>query len=232
MTIQNKHDVMTAQKWGSIASFLQAAIFLIAPVIYLVIVPAATGLAGPDFADPFKLRFVLANPAFDWGDFVFGPLWAASLVVILMALQEHLGDAAPRRMRLAMIASCLSAALFVGASTVQTVGRHYISSHPELDAAVYEGTFRALSMVVPGLTSGGRHFLGWTLLLLGSIGWTTRRLPRILCIVYFVGALPALFAYLNPGLGELVLLPGVAWNIWQGILLWRREPTPDSKVSI
>ncbi len=232
MTTQNKNDVMTAQKWGSIASFVQATIFLIAPVIYLVLIPAATGLAGPDFADPFKLRFVLAHPAFDWGDFVFGPLWAVSLVISLMPLHENLGKAAPRRMQWSMIASCLSAALFVGASTVQTVGRHYISSHPELDAAVYESTFHALSMVVPGLTSAGRHFLGWTLILLGSTGWTTRRLPRILCIVYFIGALPALFAYLNPGLGELILLPGVIWNIWQGILLWRREPTLDSKALI
>lgn len=221
MNLQNQNDVTTVQKWGSIASFVQAVIFLIAPVIYFVFIPAATGLAGPDFLDPFKLRPVLANPAFDLGDFVFGPLWAASLVIVLMALYEHLESAAPRRMRLAIIASCLSAALFVGASTVQTVGRHYISSHPELDAVIYESIFRSLSMVVPGLTSGGRHFLGWTLLLLGSAGWTTRKLPRTLCIFYFVGALPALFAYLNPGIGEIILLPGVIWNVWQGILLWR-----------
>lgn len=223
---------MTIQKWGSIASFVQAAIFLIAPVIYFVFIPAATGLAGPDFADPFKLRPVLAHPAFDWGDFVFGPLWAASLVIVLMALHEQLESAAPRRMRLALIAGSLSAALFVGASTVQTVGRHYISLHPQMDAAVFEGAFHALSMVVPGLTSGGRHFLGWSLILLGSAGWTTRKLPRGLCIVYFVGALPALFAYLNPGIGEIVLLPGVIWNIWQGMLLWRSEPIIDSKAVI
>lgn len=220
---------MTIQKWGSIASFVQATIFLLAPVIYLVAIPAATGLAGPDFADPFKLRPVLAHPAFDWGDFVFGPVWAASLVVTLIALHEHLANAAPRRMQMALIASCLSAALFVGASTVQTVGRHYIAMHPGMDAAVFEGAFRALSMVVPGLTSAGRHFLGWSLILLGSAGWTTRSLPRSLCVVYFVGALPALFAYLNPGIGEIILLPGVIWNIWQGILLWGKEPTLDSK---
>lgn len=223
---------MTIQKWGTIASLIQATIFLLAPVIYLVLIPAATGLAGPDFADPFKLRPVLAHPAFDWGDFVFGPVWAVSLVITIIALYEHLANAAPRRMRLALIASCLSAALFVGASTVQTVGRHYISIHPEIDAVVYESIFRALSMVVPGLTSGGRHFLGWTLLLLGSAGWTTRKLPRGLCIVYFVGALPALFAYLNPGIGEIVLLPGVIWNIWQGILLWRSEPTLNPKTLV
>lgn len=208
-------------KWGSIASFVQAAIFLIAPMIYFVVLPMATGLNGPDFNDPFKLRPVLANPAFDFGDFLFGPLWAASLVLSLLAMSEYLGASAPRRMRFAIITSSLSAALFVAAGIVQTIGRHYISMHPELEASVFESIFRTLSMIVPGLTSSGRHFLGWTLILLGSAGWATPGFPRTLSIIYFAGALLALFAYLSPGIGELILLPGMIWNIWQGILLWR-----------
>jgi len=220
-----KNTSMNIKKLGSIASFAQAAIFLIVPVIYFVIVPAATGLTGTDFSDPFKLRSVLANPVFDLGDFLLGPLWAASLVISVLAMREHLEDTAPHRMQLAVIASSLSAALFVAGGVVQTTGRHYISMNPELDANVFESIFRSLSMIVPGLTSSGRHFLGWTLILLGSAGWTTRSLPRLLCVIYFFGALLALFAYLSPGIGELILLPGVIWNIWQGILLWRAEST-------
>lgn len=223
-----KKDSVAIRKWGSVASFVQAAIFLIAPVIYFVVLPMATGLTGTDFNDPFKLRFVLANPAFDLGDFLFGPLWAASLVVSMLAMSEYLGDASPRRMQMVIISSSLSAALFVAGGVVQTVGRNYISIHPELDANVFESIFRTLSMVVPGLTSSGRHFLGWTLLLLGAVGWTTPKFPRTLCIIYFAGALLALFAYLSPGIGELILLPGIIWNVWQGILLWRSGSIPAS----
>src|SRR5687767_11852466 len=118
---------MTPQRWGGLASFIQAGIFLVAPLIYLVVLPAATGLALPEFVDPFKLRPVLANPAFDLGDFLFGPLWAVSLIVATMALHEHLADGAPRRMRMALLAACLSAGLFVGASSIQTIGRHYLA---------------------------------------------------------------------------------------------------------
>ena len=218
-------DTKVIQRWGSVASFVQAAIFLITPIIYFVVLPTATGLAGPDFNDPFKLRFVLNNPVFDFGDFLLGPLWATSLVISMAGMREYFENIAPRRMQLAVIFSCLSAALFVTGGVVQTIGRHYISSHPELGYTIFESIFRALSMIVPGLTSSGRHLLGWTLVLLGSAGWVTRTLPRILCVLYFIGALLGLFAYLSPGIGELILIPGVIWNIWQGILLWRgRSP--------
>lgn len=219
-----KNNGISLQKWGSVASFTQAAIFFIAPLVYFVALPAATGLDGPDFNDPFKLRPVLANPVFDLGDFLFGPLWAASLVLSMIGMREYFGESAARRMQMAVMTACLSATLFVAGGVVQTVGRHYISMHPELSDQVFESIFRALSMVVPGLTSSGRHFLGWTLVLIGAAGWATHGFSRVLCILYFVGALFALFAYLSPGIGELILLPGVAWNIWQGILLWRNKP--------
>jgi hypothetical protein len=212
------------QKWGGLASFIQAAVFLIAPVIYLIALPAATGLALPDFADPFKLRPVLANPVFDLGDFLFGPVWAASLLAAVYALRERIGDGAKRRANLALIAAALSAGAFVAGATVQTINRHYLAINPQLDAAIYESIFRALSIVVPGLTSAGRHFLGWTLVMLGSAGLASKTLPRGLGILYLVGGIPSLIAYLIPGLGELILALGVVWNIWQGILLWRSAP--------
>lgn len=214
---------MTSQKWGGLASFVLAVIFVIAPVIYLVALPAATGLALPDFADPFKLRPVLANPVFDLGDFLFGPVWAASLVIAVFALRERLVASAPRRMFLAMLAASLSAALFVGGASLQTIGRHYTAIHPEMNDTVYESVFRASSIVVPGMTSAGRHFLGWTLIMLGSAGLASKKLPRALSILYLIGGVPSLVAYLVPGLGELVLALGVIWNIWQGILLWRGD---------
>src|SRR5205814_704708 len=82
-----------------------AAIFIVIPVIYLVALPAATGLALADFSDPFKLRPVIANPVFDLADFLFGPVWGISLVIATLALRERIGEAAPRRMFLALLAA-------------------------------------------------------------------------------------------------------------------------------
>lgn len=219
---------MTIRKWGGLASFVMAGVFIVAPVIYLVALPAATGLALPDFSDPFKLRPVLANPVFDLGDFLFGPIWGASLVVATVALREHLGETVQRRTFLAVIAAGLSAALFVGAASVQTIGRHYTALHTEMDASVYEAVFRASSIVVPGMTSAGRHFLGWLLILLGSAGMASKKLPKALSILYIVGGVPSLVAYLIPGLGEVILALGVIWNIWQGVLLWRADARQSS----
>jgi hypothetical protein len=212
---------VTTQKWGGLASFILVGIFAVAPVIYLVALPAATGLALTDFGDPFKLRPVLANPVFDLGDFLFGPVWGTSLIVAVFALREYFGESAPRRMLLALLAAGLSAGLFVGGASIQTIGRHYTALHSELDVATYEAIFRASSIVVPGLTSAGRHFLGWSLIMVGSAGLTTKRLPRLLCVFYLVGGFPSLVAYLFPGLGEVVLILGLVWGIWEGIILWR-----------
>ena len=67
---------MTLQKWGSLASFLMAAAYLVAPLIYL------TG----------NLRASFGPFSYDLADFLYGPLWAASLVTAIYALREHIGE--------------------------------------------------------------------------------------------------------------------------------------------
>ena len=61
-------------------------------------------------------------------------------------------------------------------------------------------------------------------MLIGSAGWTTRRLPRALSALYLLTGTLALFLYQLPDMeGGLVALMMVS-SIWQGILLWRTAP--------
>jgi len=75
--------------------------------------------------------------------------------------------------------------------------------------------------LVAGLTATGWHFLGWSMVLIGSAGWTTGRLPRVLSALFLVGGTMALFVYLLPATEGNVMVLGVAVSIWQGLLLWK-----------
>jgi hypothetical protein len=76
-----KPETVTLQKWGGLASFLLAMAFIIAPLIYL------TG----------DLRTAIGPFAYRMADFLYGPVWAASLVTAVFALRERIGEGAPRR---------------------------------------------------------------------------------------------------------------------------------------
>ena len=74
-------STLKIQKWGGLASFLLAVAFIVAPLIYL------TG----------NLRDPIGPFAYDLADFLYGPVWAATLVTAVFALRERFGDGAPRR---------------------------------------------------------------------------------------------------------------------------------------
>ncbi|NJO00173.1 MAG: hypothetical protein HC875_41700 [Anaerolineales bacterium] len=92
-----KTSPATIQKWGGLASFLLAAAFIVPGFIYL------TG----------NLREANGPLVYALADFLYGPVWAASLITAVLALRERLGGHAPRRMSLALGAALLAAAAMV-----------------------------------------------------------------------------------------------------------------------
>jgi len=199
---------MTMQKWGGLASFLLAVAFIVPPWIYLTgDLQAASG--------PFV--YALA-------DFLFGPVCAASLVMAFVALRERIGAGAPRRMSLALLAAALAAAMFVTAAFVRSANRQYLTIHPELSDDLSRTLLVAWTTIVAGVIATGWHFLGWALVLVGSAGWTTRRLPRGLSVLYLVAGTASLFVYLLPDREANGVALGVVVSIWQGIVLWKAEP--------
>jgi len=197
-----------AMKWGGLASFLLAVTFIIAPLIYF------TG----------NLRDAMGPLSYDLADFLYGPVWAASLVTAVFTLRERMGEYAPRQMSLALLAAVLAAGATVAVACIRASNRHYHLLHPELHLETSSEVLVVWTTLVAGMTSTAWHFLGWALVLIGSAGWTSRRLPRLLSALYLVTGASSLFVYLLPSSEGTAAALGVMVSIWQGILLWKAEP--------
>jgi hypothetical protein len=200
---------MTIQKWGGLASFLLVVAFIVAPLIYLV----------------GDLRNAFGPFAYSLADFLYGPVWAASLVTAVLALRERIGERASRTMSLALLVAVLAAAAMVLVACIRSANRSYHITHPELHLESSTTVLVVWTTLVAGVTAAGWHFIGWALVLIGSAGWTSGRLPRVLCVLYLVGGIASLFVYVYPNLEGFAATLGVAWGIWQGILLWKWKPT-------
>jgi hypothetical protein len=206
-------------KWGGLASFVMAMTFIVAPFIYLV----------------GNLRDALGPLSYDLADFLYGPVWAASLVTVIFTLRERMGEYAPRRMSLALMAALLAAGATVAVACIRSANRHYHLIHPELHLEEASTVLIVWTTLVTGMTSTAWHFLGWVMVLVGSAGWTSRRLPRFLSMLYLAAGALSLFVYLLPNSEANAAALGVVVSIWQGILLWKTEPggtqAPEINVS-
>ena len=191
------------QKWGGLASFLLAAAFFVAPLIYLF----------------GNLRDAMGAFSYSLADFLYGPVWAAGLVTSVFALRERLGAHAPRRTSLALLAALLAAGLMLTVACIRAANRHYHIIHPELHLEENAAVLIVWTTLVAGVSAAGWHFLGWSLVLLGSAGWMSGRLPRVLCILYLLGGIVSLFVYLFPEFEGTAVLLGMIWSVWQGIVM-------------
>ncbi|PKN95258.1 MAG: hypothetical protein CVU44_00840 [Chloroflexi bacterium HGW-Chloroflexi-6] len=193
------------QKWGGVASFLMAAALIVSGLIYL------TG----------NLRDALGPLAYSLADFLYGPLWAASLVSAVSALRERIGQRAARRMDLALLASIAAACAFVAVACIRSANRYYHLGHPELDLEMSSTVLIVWTTLVAGVIGAAWHFLGWAWILIGASAWTSRSLPRFLSGLYFAAGAVALFVYLLPDIEPNAVALGVMICLWQAILLWK-----------
>lgn len=198
---------MTVNKWGALASFLMAVSFIVAPLIYL------TG----------NLRDAFGVITYDLADFLYGPILSASIVLATYVLRERIGKGAFRRMDLALLAAVLAALGMAAVAMIRASNRHYHIIHPELNLEESSTVLLVWTTLVAGVTAIGFHFLGWTFVLIGSAGWTTRFLPRLLSGLYLLVGVASLFVYRFSDIEGGVLLLGALIAVWQGIWLWRLD---------
>jgi len=191
-----------------LSAILLAVAFIVAPLIYF------TG----------NLRDAFGPLSYDVADFLYGPVWAASLVSVVFVLRERFGDRAPRRMSLALLAAVLAAATMVVVACIRSANRHYHLRYPELHLENSSTILIVWTTLVAGLTGAGWHFLGWALVLIGSAGWTSRSLPRLLTVLYLLAGITSLFVYLLPSNEGGAMILGAVVSVWQGILPWKGEP--------
>lgn len=187
---------------GAFAAFLLAVSSIIAPLIYL------TGNLNTRYG-PF---------IYSLADFLYGPVWAASLVAVFLALRERLGKLALRRMELALLAGVLAGAAMVMIACIRSANRFYHIAHPELHLVSNQSVLVVWTTLVAGVTGAGWHIFGWLQLLLGSSGWSTRQLPRLLNIALLGAGIVSLFVYVFPVLEGFANAFAVIWSVWLGIL--------------
>lgn len=199
---------MTKQKLGVLASFLLAVTFVVPSLIYLV----------------GDLRSAFGPFVYAVADFLYGPVWAASLITAVVALRERIGEHAPGRLSVLLLAAALAAGAMVTVACIRSANRHYHIIHPELHLESSIPVLVVWATLVAGVTAAGWHFLGWTFVLVGSAGWSSRRLPRPLSVLYLLAGAVSLFVYVLPDTEPFAMLLGVVVSIWQGILLWLTAP--------
>jgi hypothetical protein len=193
---------LTMQKWGGLASFLLVAAFVAASLIYLI----------------GNLRDAFGPFSYSLADFLAGPVMAASLLTVVFALRERMNDHAPRRMSLAMTTAFLAAGAMVLVACIRSANRHYHLTHPDLHLEDSTTVLVVWATLVAGVTGAGWHFLGWTLALIGSAGWTSGALPRALSVLYMAAGIASLFVYVFPNLEPFVGTLAMLWGVWQGIV--------------
>jgi hypothetical protein len=202
------NSAMTIQKWGGLASFILAVAFIVPESIYLV----------------GNLREPNGPLAYAQADFLYGPVKAACLVTVVYALRARIGDRAPRRISPALLATSLSALMFVTAALLRSSNRQYHLDHPELHLEMSQTVLIVWTTLVAGVVATAWHFLGWSWVMLGSAGLASGCLPRVLSMLYLTGGTLSLFVYLLPDIEGAVVLLGVVVSIWQGILLLKAGP--------
>jgi hypothetical protein len=199
----------TLQRWGAIASFLMAAALVAATLIYLM----------------GNLRDALGAFSYSVADFLYGPVWFASLLMAVSALQERIGKSATRRMKLALMIAVAAGAAMLAVACIRAANRHYHIIHSDLHLEHNVVVLAVWATLVAGVSAVGWHLLGCVMLLIGSAGWTSRLLPRALCVLYWVAGIAALFVFTLPELEATAAPFFVIASIWQGFVLWR-TPVP------
>lgn len=191
------------QKWGGIASFLLAIAFVTSALIYL------TG----------NLQDAMGPLTYSFADFLYGPVWAACLVTAVLALRERIGTAAKTRMNLALLASFAAACAFVAVASIRSSNRHYHLIHPELYLESSVVVLTVWAVQVAGAIGAAFHFLGWAFVMIGSAGWASKRIPRILSVLYLLAGAMCLIVFLLPVMEPNALALSVIVSIWQGFVL-------------
>ena len=134
-----------------------------------------------------------------WGGLASFLLAVAFIVAPSIYLFGNLRDRmGARRMSLALLAAGLAAGAMLLVACIQAANRHYHLIHPELHLDTSSTVLIVWTTVVAGVTGAEWHLLGWTLLLVGSAGWTSGLLPRLLSMLYLVAGTISMFVYLLP----------------------------------
>jgi hypothetical protein len=146
-------------------------------------------------------------------------LFSITIVLGALALRERLQAGAPNRMRVAVIAASVGSALFLASGITS------FSGFPPIVAANDLPAFRILNAVTQGLVNAGIFAYGWTALLWGWAGLSTKGLPAVLNYVLLLAGVVAVLAFAIPIFGLLGVVINVIWAFWLAYVLLTQPAT-------
>ena len=206
------------QKVGGYAALVTGVQFVAILVIQFGIL-APQGVSGPD-TPPGTVLAVAANSPTPFLILnLVVALFSITLVLGALAVRERLQAGAPNRMRVAVIAASIGSALFLATGITSFGG------FPPIVAANDLAAFRILNAVTQGLINAAIFAYGWTGLLWGWAGLSTKGLPAVLCYILLLAGVVSVLAFVIPILGLLVVVINVVWAFWLGYVLLTQPAT-------
>ena len=206
------------QKVGGYAALVTGLQFVAILVIAFGVL-GPQGVAGPD-APADKVLAVAAKSATPFLiDNLVTMLFSITLVLGALALRERLQAGAPNRMRIAVIAASVGSALFLANGVIS------FSGFPPIVAANDLAAYRILNAVTQGLINAAIFAYGWTGLLWGWAGLSTKGLPAVLCYILLLAGVVSVLTFVIPILGLLVVVINVVWAFWLGYVLLTQPAT-------
>ena len=152
-------------------------------------------------------------------EYLIAVMLGITLVLSAQALRERLQAGAPNRMRIAVIAASVGSALFIAAGITS------FSGFPAIVAANDLAAYRILGAVIQGLLSAAIFAYGWTTLLWGWAGLSTKGVPAVLSYVLLLAGVFAILAFVIHILEPLGVVINVVWAFWLGYVLLTQPAT-------
>ena len=214
----------TPQTIGGIAALVEALTYLVGFVLLLTVFePAGVAFKDPDPA--VNVPFLIAHQAvFYLWNLIIYIVNGVFLVVLALALHEHMKAHAAFAAKVAAALGLIWAGLVIASGMILNVGigavAHLYAADPERAAALY----LAISAVGEGLGGGNEIVGGLWAALISWCGLRVRLLPAALCILGLIAGVAGLLTVIPLtyeitssvfGLGLL------AWFAWLGVALLR-----------
>ncbi|MGQ5514950.1 DUF4386 family protein [Halococcus saccharolyticus] len=214
------------QKMGGIAALTQAAVYVVAMVLFLgILIPAGYGAS----TDPMQnVAFLADNQTAVYVVNVLVYVASSVLVAILaLALYNLLKASSPVLAQTATVFGLIWAGVLMAAAMIASIGLTTVVDLYSQDPAQAASLWMAIEVVQDGL-GGGTEIVGGIWVLLASLAALRAGvLPRVL---NYLGAVIGAAGIVSviPVLGGLVDLFGlgaIVWFAWLGIVLLRTNPS-------
>jgi hypothetical protein len=217
-------NMKTLQKIGGIAALYLAVAYLIGMVLFLVV------LDYPSITDPAqKVTLIVEKQMVIFStNLLMYVFFGVFLIVLSLALYDHLKSAAPAIMQMGTVVGIIWAGSLIASGMVANAGIAPVVALYAKDPAQAALSWQGIETVAGGLGNFNGEILGglWALLI-SLAALRTDRLPRALNILGLsVGAVGILS--LIPGLTDVMTgifgLSQIIWFVWLGIILMRSNP--------